>query len=343
MTETATNIAKFQIVGAKPAWNEELRAWLERFIEQYPHKTTAILSRSDHIGASKTALDNYLSGTYFLAKEQGGMGVKPDGSSKIEGLIQAFREREEGTAGDAAQIFVATVAWHQLVSACDTAIKERAIVVVYARPGTGKSFCLREYAKQRTTTRPVSILCSRNITPRYFVQRLAQELRLDDRPSTPRLEDNLAHRLKTNPRPIFIDQANYLTEKSLGTLCYLWEVARTPIALVGTKDLHELFITSRLTQDVRAQLSSRVQMHYELKGLNEQEIKTIVRRSLGDLVSDADITLILRVSGGVFRHVAMSLPRIATLARRNRQQLASGAVTMEQVIREAFTRLFVDL
>jgi DNA transposition AAA+ family ATPase len=333
---------KLEIVGGQPLWDEELRLWLENFIKEHPHLPTGVLERIEHINASKTTLDAYLQRIYFIPKEQGGMGVQPGGASKLEAKIRAYRERVEGTTRhDYSQTFVETGAWQQFRHACHTAITENAIVVVYARPGVGKSRALQQYSLAELKTPPIQILCSANITPRYFVQKLAQDLRLDDRVPTARLEDNIAERLKRNPRPIFVDQANYLTEKSLGTVCYLWEVARVPIVLVGTKDLYELFTTSRLTEDVRAQLSSRVAMHYPLVELSAGELKAIVRRALGDQATDAAVAKILSVTGGNFRHVDMLLPRARELATRNQQGLNEGSIQLEEIIETAGRRLMV--
>ena len=179
---------KLQVVGGKPAWDEELRLWLQGFLASHPNLDTAILSRTDHIGKSKTALDAYLLGLYFLPKAQGGMDVSSE-NSKLEPAIRAYRERVEGTARHGFQeTFVETRSWQQFRHACHTAITENAIVVVYARPGVGKSRCLQQYATEELKTRPINILCSANITPRYFVQRLAQELRLDDYLGTQQIE-----------------------------------------------------------------------------------------------------------------------------------------------------------
>jgi hypothetical protein len=71
-------------------------------------------------------------------------------------------------------------------------------------------------------------------------------------------EIELASKLTRSPRPIFVDQANYLQERSLGTLCFLWEKRRIPIVLAGTKTLFENFYRSKLTEDVRGQPTSRI-------------------------------------------------------------------------------------
>jgi DNA transposition AAA+ family ATPase len=328
---------KLKIVGEKPLYDEGLRQWLENHIKQHPHLTTAVLSRSDHIGMSRTALDAYLEGTYFLPKASGGLGVQ---ASKLEAMVRAYRERVEGTERHGyTNTFVETRSWLQFQHACATAIGENVIVVVYGKPGLGKSRCLMEFSVRKMSTSPVVILCSANITPRYFVQRLARSLNLDDGPATARLEDNIAEKLKRTPRPIFVDQANYLNEKSLGTICYVWEIARAPIVLVGTQDLYDLFTKSLLTEDVRAQLSSRVAMHYPLAELKLGEAKEIIKRALGADATEEAIAKIFSVTGGVHRHVDMIIPRINELKKINEKRIASGEFSMDDIIDVAGRRL----
>src|SRR5437868_1550899 len=125
--------------------DEELRQWLEDYLSAHPQHPTALLSRSQFIGVSRSALDAYVRG-------------------------------------------------------------------------------------------------------RYFVQQLARGLNLDAQPVTAELEDMIAQKLMRYPRVICIDQANYLNERCLGTLCHLWEKAHLPVCLIGTRDLYELFTMSRLTE-----------------------------------------------------------------------------------------------
>lgn len=334
-----TNQAKLQIV-EKPKHDEDLRLWLDNFLKEHAHLATTVLSRSDHIGVSRTALDAYVAGTYFLSKDSGGLGVQ--GKSTIEDKIRAYRERVEGTVRHGYEnSFLDTRSWLQFQHACSTAISENVIVVVYAKPGVGKSRCLQEYSTAKLKTMPVQILCSANITTRYFAQKIAREIGLDDKTPTAHLEDLIAERLKRNPRPLFIDQANYLNEKALGTICYLWEKARVPVVLIGTQDLVELFTTSRLTEDVRAQLSSRVAMQYPLMELSVEEVKTICRRALGDNATTGAVTKLFNATKGNHRHLDMVLPRVRELASKNEESLQNGDIVIEDIIEKASSRIMV--
>src|SRR5262245_4062126 len=57
---------------------------------------------------------------------------------------------------------------------------------------------------------------------------------------------------------------------------------RLPIVLAGTKQLFENFYRSKLTEDVRGQLTSRVALHYLLPELTPGETKAILRQAFGE-------------------------------------------------------------
>lgn len=331
---------KLTVVGSDVG-DEDLRLWLTDYLAEHDHITTNEIARTDHIGASKTALDAYLNCTYFLDKDAGGMGVNPK-NSNLEPKIRAYRNKVEGTVRHGYKnSFIETRSWKQLQHACKTAIEESVIVVVWGKPGIGKSRCSLEFANNSTKTRPIEILCSANITTRYFVQKIARELGLSDLPPTAKLEDMIVERLKDKPRPFFVDQANYLNEKALGSVCYIWEKSRIPIVLIGTKDLFELFTRSSLTEDVRVQLSSRVAMHYPLMELSIEEVKTIVIRVLGDRATPDVVRHIYEATHGNHRHLDMVMPRLAQSIESNREGLDNGHVTMDKLVDKATSRLLV--
>jgi len=330
-------------IAAAGGGDEELRMWLEDYVKNHPHHSTAVLSRAQYTGIARSALDSYLAGTYFLPRSMGGEGMNPR-SSKIEGAIRAYRERVEGTVRHGiANTFVDTNTWRALKQACNIAMKENVIAVIYGRPGIGKSRGMVEYAVQEMNSYPISILCSRNVTVRYFVQEIAGSVGLDGQGATPRLEDMIAEKLRRSPRALFVDQANFLNERALGTVCHLWEKARIPIVLVGTKALFDRFMSSRMTEDVRAQLSSRVALHYLLPELTIKEVKGILKRGLGELATDDIVAQVYNEIGGIHRHVDMIVPRILDLKERNEDRLAAGEVKMSQIVTIAASRLMTGL
>ena len=194
------------------------------------------------------------------------------------------------------------------------------------------------------STVPIQVLCSRNTTPWAFGRVLAEEIGLELPRGTPTLhllEIELARKLMRSPRPIFVDQANYLQERSLGTLCFLWEKRHIPIVLVGTKTLFENFYQSKLTEDVRGQLASRIALLYLLPELTKVKTEAILRHPLGEEVTNEMVEQIHQVTGGNFRGVDMIIPRIPEIERRNRQKFADGAVKMNEVIKVAAAHLMI--
>lgn len=338
-----SNQIKLKIVGdAKQVGNEELRLWLENYINNHEHFSTKELSRSDHIGVSRTALDAYLNGTYFVSKEMGGHGVNPE-NTQIEKKIQSYRERVEGVIrGGVRNSYLETRLWQQFQYLCKTAIEERAIVIGYGKPGVGKSRALQQYKTEKMTTMPIEILCSRNVTPKYFVQKIAKEISLNHRHSLAELEDLIAEKLKKNaPRLLIVDQANYLDEKSLGTICYLWEKTRIPIVLLGTKDLLDLFMESSLTEDVRRQLSSRIAWHCPFVELSVEEVKSIVKTMLGKHATNEVVKQILEITHGNHRHLEMILPRLDAIFTANEDLLNNGEVQIDTLVQKAGARLMI--
>ena len=164
-------------------------------------------------------------------------------------------------------------------------------------------------------------------------------MKLDERGTSSKLEDRVIEKLRRYHRSLFVDQANYLKEKALGSLCYIWEVGRLPIVLAGTIALHTIFATSKLTEEVREQLSSRIAIYYLLAELTLPEAKAIIKRGLGDEATDEMVAQVITITGGIHRHVDMIIPRILDLREKNRAKLEAGTVTMEQIIRVAGSRM----
>ena len=89
-----------------------------------------------------------------------------------------------------------------------------------------------------------------------------------------------------------------------------------PVILAGTRALYEKFSSSRMTEEVREQLSSRIALYYVLQELTLSEAKAIIERTLGEDATSEAVAQIMKITGGVYRHMDMILPRILQLVRR---------------------------
>jgi hypothetical protein len=108
---------------------------------------------------------------------------------------------------------------------------------------------------------------------------------------------------------------------------------------VGTTDLYNAFIQSSATEDVRAQISSRVTMYYPLSELQKEEAKALLQRELSEDATDQVIAQIYNATAGIFRHIEMIIPRIQELKALNREGLANGELTMSNIVKIAGSRL----
>jgi hypothetical protein len=127
-----------------------------------------------------------------------------------------------------------------------------------------------------------------------------------------------------------------------GTICHIWEVARVPVVLAGTKSLYELFITAQETEDVRAQLSSRVTMHYPLTGLLLSEAKALIQRELEHYATDDAVALLYNTTRGLPRYIEMLLFNLQDLIKRNSKELEAGSIKLSDLITKSASRLMLD-
>jgi DNA transposition AAA+ family ATPase len=321
--------------------DEELRQWLLSYIEEHPHHTTVVLSRAQYIGISRKALDAYLDGSCFRREKEGGLGLNA-GNSNLERKIREFqarvdRPRRLRLTGD----FIQTRTWKQLKHACSVAVHENSIVVIYGKSGIGKTVGLQEYALRHMVVQPLVILCSMSVKANFFMAKLAGMLDYRLRATTAKLEDVVAEKLRRTPRAIFVDQANFLSEESLGSLCHIWERASVPIVLAGTPSLYNLFMTSRLTEDVREQITSRVRMHYILSEVLFEEAAPLIRRILQEDATAENVKEVYELMRGSFRNLEHYRPHFSELKRINRERLKSGEVKTREIIRLAASRLML--
>src|SRR5262249_33133444 len=160
-------------------------------------------------------------------------------------------------------------------------------------------------------------------TVRYFLQKLAKGVGVDESQTTARLADLVAEKLRRTPKPIFVDQANFLNEKALGVICYIWDIARIPVVLAGTQLLYETFHSSRMAQDERAQLARRVALHYPLAELRPEQARAIVERAIPGLTKE-EVAQIVKLTGGNHGSLESMITRILDLRKRNDTALKEG-------------------
>lgn len=340
---------KIRPMGDSRPWDEELRAWLEAYMSAHPHLTPDRLASSDYLSrrepVSPALITQYVQGKYFLPKELGGQGVRWTPENKIERVVRAFRQDVESELYlPAAQRFEETDTWRRVQYACDLALREGCIVVIYGHYGVGKSRSLAEFCDRHMRSRPVSVLCSGVTTARSLTATLAERMRVSPRGSLAQVLDRTAERFRSLRRPLFVDQANYLDRRAISCITHIWEVAKPlGVVLAGTPTLYDTLVSPSAlgTSDERGQLTSRIRFLLPVGGLSVEEVHRIVAPRMEGW-SERDSQILHEVVGGNHRRLAMCLNDLAALWARHRSAVQAGRYTPRQIIERATDRLLVD-
>jgi DNA transposition AAA+ family ATPase len=294
--------ARLQVVPEQAAWDENLRLWLVNYLKETGMSTTEFARGA---GGSRTLWDDYVKCMYFGRPDpKNDNKIRTTDNSKVEPMLRAYRRRVEGPNSGNRTEFAKTTAATQLWAALRTAVEENAITMAYGNWGVGKTRCTNEFVYKKLKQPAVHIICSPNATTRHFLKLIAKQLGFQKSAlavSIPDLEELIIHFLKSHPRVLVIDQANYLPLKALGSVFYIWEMSGAPVTLVGTQTLYDNFFNPKLTSDERGQLATRVALVYPLTGLDVATVKTICHRVLGEKVAtDALVKAIWEKVGGKF-------------------------------------------
>lgn len=100
-------------------------------------------------------------------------------------------------------------------------------------------------------------------------------------------------------------------------------------------------MSSRLTEDVREQLSSRVALHFMLSELMSAEARALIEKILKEEATEQNFALVYKLTGGRFRNLEFFHPRYAELRELNKEPLKRGEVQAGKIIKMAAARLII--
>lgn len=236
---------------------------------------------AEQIGYSRTTLSKYIRREYVT-------------TASVEAALKAFftREQRKGTGNK----FSATAVSMAVLEACEYAYSEKALVVLFGPPQTGKSTGALEFVRRKleddNVRNLVFVTANSTTTPRWLVRCICKELGFYPGGCTAELLDRLVERMKARPHLIVIDDASCLTVKALESLRYLYDQAGVGIVLMGVRSLMErIFLAKgRMAEDLE-QLYSRVDLQKYLPGSAERKDLESVARAHG--VDDKTLELVL--------------------------------------------------
>lgn len=237
---------------------------------------------ADEIGYSRSALSNYIR----KVKD-----FNPDG---VQRALRGWWAKQDRTAIDT---FVPTTVSRRVAEACEEALANRDLVVIFSHPEMGKSTGVRRFMwqkRQQGERNFVYVTANPLTTHSALVQQIAEEIGMYSSFTAPKLVRLIVDALKRSPHLIVIDDASFLSLTALETLRYIHEQAGCGLVLIGTRALmlRMLGATGRMLDDL-AQFYSRVGRRVSLPDWLPREEMAAMARAYSPEITDTELQAVL--------------------------------------------------
>jgi hypothetical protein len=183
------------------------------------------------------------------------------------------------------------------------------IGVIWGPTGFGKTTAITWLANQPRVN-AVYVHAMATWTPTAMLGAIMRELDDEQRPRCAVMVDFIVRQLAREDRPLFVDEADYLTDdkKLLDTLRDLHDMSTTPLILIGMKNFQR-----RVTH--REQIAGRVSQWLEFQPADLKDARTLCDEVCEVKVNDELLSALHRGAGGSMRGMIVGLSRIETFAR----------------------------
>ncbi|GBF34114.1 DNA transposition protein [Desulfocucumis palustris] len=165
------------------------------------------------------------------------------------------------------------------VGICSKCYKDRTIGAIIGHAGSGKTTVLEEFAKGR----PDVVLIRANITMtvKGLLLAIGEAIGLGIiSGSKERMLGQIVAELKSNPQMIIVDEADMLVDRfsvvRLETLRAIWDQAQIALVICGMPKLAKFIVKGPGGDENLAQIYSRIQRGYKMKGVSKDELTKIL-------------------------------------------------------------------
>lgn len=198
---------------------------IQKYLETTGEKQAGIARRS---GVSVTVVNQILKEIY--------KGDYNACLSKIESAIKSQKDKDAMTfkAPSFIQTTIASKMYGALVEAQSISVPR--ILVLYGNSGIGKTKILTEFVEDNPTCTLIEV--SPDFSLGALLQEVAQEIGVHSYGKHHEITKRIISKLKGSNRMLVIDEAEYLTPKSLDILRRIHDKAQIPIVLVGMPHLY---------------------------------------------------------------------------------------------------------
>lgn len=299
-----TSYKKTESVDLSP---EAIRTRLTAFMNEHG-RSAAEVARS--IGKSGSVLSQWLQDKYT--------GDNDAVAALIDSYLTAEYARILKPENDFPFVMIPPA--EDYFNAANIAHSERAINVVIAHSGRGKTWAGRNYAKLN----PGVVFFESRVDekPQSFFSRLCQQFKLPSDGTPPKLEDLLIDTLHGTGRLLIIDEAEQLNGQCLERVRRLWDMTGIGVLLAGMPRLFENMKGRR--RESQEQIYSRVLGAFELPEARVEDFAAILAAVKPEYEEFADE--FHQGAGGSLRSFS-NIYRIArTIAYKNDTELSRGII-----------------
>ncbi len=173
----------------------------------------------------------------------------------------------------------------------------RGIGVFTARPGMGKSYCLRCFAKElNPSLSHMEYICLSTISVADFYKQLCAILGVSDKGGKPAMfrsiqgQISYLYKEKRQPLLLAIDEAQYLNTGILNDIKMLMNYGYDSINCFTLILCGEPYLNDTLRKPVHEALRQRITVHYNYDGLDASEVSSYIRHKI-PLAGGADSIL----------------------------------------------------
>lgn len=179
--------------------------------------------------------------------------------------------------------------------------------IVWGPTGYGKTTAA---ARLRNNVDGVYVRANALWTPRAMLEALAKELRREWRGSCARTLDAICEDLERAPRPVLLDEADYVlrTSRMVDALRDLHDATTAPVIMIGMPPIERAI--KRWPQ-----VMGRLQQWVEFKAADLEDASVIARTLCEVGIDEGLLERLHREAGGEIRRIVVGLSRIEQFAR----------------------------
>lgn len=182
------------------------------------------------------------------------------------------------------------------------------MALIYGEPGLGKSRTALWWAVKNDA---VYIRSSNMMSGRWFLEELVEELGESPLYKSSELFNQAVSQLTQTPRPLVIDEIDYLLSdsKAIETIRDIYDRTEVPIALIGMNKANKKFIRYRHIYDRFSEI-------LKFESFSFEEVKNIVQELSEAEIDDAGIKMIFN-NANRFRQIVSIISKAEKVSKAN--------------------------